>query len=138
MQPKKNLGTISKENVTNTFKLDKARRNGQDFTFGDAVKSSQTVTITGNYNLSAQKKAWYYEKPEENATTWQNGQLYWIIEVKGNVIKAGTQIKDAVSWDKVSFIHNNGESIAGAYQGNLDGIETRYKKLCGISTSQYS
>lgn len=125
----KNLGTISKENVTNTFKLDKARRNGQDFTFGDAVKSSQTVTITGNYNLSAQKKAWYYEKPEENATTWQNGQLYWIIEVKGNVIKAGTQIKDAVSWDKVSFVHNNGESIAGAYQGNLDGIETRYKNF---------
>ncbi len=87
------------------------------------------MTITGNYNLSAQKKAWYYEKPEENATTWQNGQLYWIIEVKGNVIKAGTQIKDAVSWDKVSFIHNNGESIAGAYQGNLDGIETRYKNF---------
>lgn len=125
----KDLSTITKENVTNTFKLDKARRNGQDFTFGDAVKSSQTVTITGNYNLSAQKKAWYYEKPEENATTWQNGQLYWIIEVKGNVIKAGTQIKDAVSWDKVSFIHNNGESIAGAYQGNLDGIETRYKNF---------
>lgn len=125
----KNLGTISKENVTNTFKLDKARRNGQEFAFGDAVKSSQTVTITGHYNLNAQKKAWYYEKPEENATTWQNGQLYWIIEVKGNVIKAGTQIKDAVSWDKVSFIHNNGESIAGAYQGNLDGIETRYKNF---------
>ena len=125
----KNLGTISKENVTNTFKLDKAKRNGQDFTFGDAVKSSQTVTITGNYNLSAKKKAWYYEKPEENATTWQNGQLYWIIEVKGNVIKAGTQIKDAVSWDKVSFIHNNGESIAGVYQGNLEEIETRYKNF---------
>lgn len=125
----KDLGTISKENVTNTFKLDKAKRNGQDFTFGDAVKSSQTVTITGHYNLNAQKKAWYYEKPKENATTWQNGQLYWIIEVKGSVIKAGTQIKDAVAWDKVSFIHNNGESIAGVYQGNLDGIETKYKNF---------
>lgn len=125
----KDFGTISKENVTNTFKLDKAKRNGQDFTFGDAVKSSQTVTITGHYNLNAQKKAWYYEKPEEDATTWQNGQLYWIIEVKGSVIKKGTQIKDAVSWDKVSFIHNNGESIVGAYQGNLDGIETRYKNF---------
>lgn len=131
----KNLGTISKENVTNTFKLDKARRNGQDFTFGDAVKSSQTVTITGNYNLSAQKKAWYYEKPEENATTWQNGQLYWIIEVKGNVIKAGTQIKDAVSWDKVSFIHNNGESIAGVYQGDLEGIETKYKNFADFQVA---
>ncbi|MCB6622669.1 SpaA isopeptide-forming pilin-related protein [Mediterraneibacter sp. 210702-DFI.5.30] len=125
----KDSGTISKENVTNTFKIDKAKRNGQEFAFGDAVKSSQTVTITGHYNLNAQKKAWYYEKPKENATTWQNGQLYWIIEVKGSVIKKGTQIKDAVSWDKVSFIHNNGESIVGAYQGNLDGIETRYKNF---------
>lgn len=128
----KNLGTISKENVTNTFKLDKARRNGQDFTFGDVVKSSQTVTITGNYNLSAQKKAWYYEKPEENATTWQNGQLYWIIEVKGNVIKAGTQIKDAIYGDSNvtdSFMHPDGTSIAGIYKGNLGKIENSYKNF---------
>ena len=125
----KDLSTITKENVTNTFKIDKAKRDGQEFAFGDAVKSSQTVTITGHYNLNAQKKAWYYEKPEEDATTWQNGQLYWIIEVKGSVIKKGTQIKDAVSWDKVSFIHNNGESIVGVYQGDLEGIETRYKNF---------
>lgn len=134
----KNLGTISKENVTNTFKLDKARRNGQDFTFGDAVKSSQTVTITGNYNLSAQKKAWYYEKPEENATTWQNGQLYWIIEVKGNVIKAGTQIKDAIYGDSNvtdSFMHPDGTSIAGIYKGNLGKIENSYKNFTEFESS---
>lgn len=134
----KDLSTITKENVTNTFKLDKARRKGQDFAFGDAVKSSQTVTLTGSYNLNAQKKAWYYEKPEENATTWQNGQLYWIIEVKGSVIKEGTQIKDAVSWDKVSFIHNNGESIVGVYQGNLDGIETKYKNFAEFQSANTS
>ena len=132
------MSTITKENVTNTFKLDKARRKGQDFAFGDAVKSSQTVTLTGSYNLNAQKKAWYYEKPEENATTWQNGQLYWIIEVKGSVIKEGTQIKDAVSWDKVSFIHNNGESIVGVYQGNLDGIETKYKNFAEFQSANTS
>lgn len=131
----KDLSTITKENVTNTFKIDKAKRNGKDFAFGDAVKSSQTVTLTGSYNLNAQKKAWYYEKPEENATTWQNGQLYWIIEVKGSVIKKGTQIKDAVSWDKVSFIHNNGKSIVGVYQGNLDGIETKYKNFAEFQSA---
>ena len=131
----KDLSTITKENVTNTFKLDKAKRNGNDFTFGDAVKSSQTVTLTGSYNLNAQKKAWYYEKPEEDATTWQNGQLYWIIEVKGSVIKKGTQIKDAVSWDKVSFIHNNGKSIAGVYQGDLEGIETNYKNFAEFQSA---
>lgn len=134
----KNLGTISKENVTNTFKLDKARRNGQEFAFGDAVKSSQTVTITGHYNLNAQKKAWYYEKPEENATTWQNGQLYWIIEVKGSVIKAGTQIKDAIAWDSSatdSFIHPEGESIAGIYIGDSDGIENKYKNFAEFQSA---
>ena len=134
----KDLSTITKENVTNTFKLDKARRKGQEFTFGDAVKSSQTVTLIGGYNLTAHKKAWYYEKPEENATTWLNGQLYWIIEVKGSVIKEGTQIKDAVSWDKVSFIHNNGESIVGVYQGNLDGIETKYKNFAEFQSANTS
>lgn len=128
----KDSGTISKENVTNTFKIDKAKRNGQEFAFGDAVKSSQTVTITGHYNLNAQKKAWYYEKPKEDATTWQNGQLYWIIEVKGSVIKAGTQIKDAIYGDSNvtdSFMHPDGTSIAGIYKGNLGKIENSYKNF---------
>lgn len=137
----KNLTTISKENVTNTFKLDKARRNGNDFSFGDAVKSSQTVTLTGSYNLNAQKKAWYYEKPEEDATTWQNGQLYWIIEVKGNVIKKGTQIKDAIFGNSDvtdSFIHPDGTSIAGIYKGNLGEIEKSYKNFTGFESSNQS
>lgn len=134
----KDLSTITKENVTNTFKIDKAKRNGKDFAFGDAVKSSQTVTLTGSYNLNAQKKAWYYEKPEENAKTWQNGQLYWIIEVKGNVIKAGTQIKDAIAWDSSatdSFIHPNGESIAGIYLGDSDVIENKYKNFAEFQSA---
>lgn len=135
------LTGISKENVTNTFKLDKARRNGNDFSFGDAVKSSQTVTLTGSYHLNAQKKAWYYEKPEENATTWQNGQLYWIIEVKGNVIKAGTQIKDAIYGDSNvtdSFMHRDGTSIAGIYKGNLGEIENSYKNLTEFESKNQS
>ena len=137
----KNLTTISKENVTNTFKLDKARRNGNDFSFGDAVKSSQTVTLTGSYNLNAQKKAWYYEKPEENATTWQNGQLYWIIEVKGNVIKAETQIKDAIFGNSNvtdSFMHPDGTSIAGIYKGNLGEIENSYKNFTEFESKNQS
>lgn len=137
----KDLGNISKENVTNTFKLDKASRNGKDFLFEDAVKSSQTVILTGSYNLNAKKKAWYYEKPEENATTWQNGQLYWIIEVKGNVIKKGTQIKDAIFGNSDvtdSFMHPDGTSIAGIYKGNLGEIEKSYKNFTGFESSNQS
>lgn len=116
----KDLGTVSKVDVTNTFKLDKAKRNDREFSFGDDVKASQTVTVSGGFNFAVQKKAWYYEKPKENATSWENGKLYWVIEVSGSAIQKGAQIKDQISRDGGlvdSWIHN--ESLAGIYQGNL-------------------
>lgn len=90
------------------------------------MNSSVEVILQGNYHLNAAKKAWYYEEPEENATTWQNGKLYWIIEVNGSAIKKDTEIKDAISWDNGltdSFIHKNEASIAGIYKGDLGEIK---------------
>lgn len=128
------LNTIGEMQVTNTFKLtETVKKIGSDetFTFNNA-NSSSTVTLHGFYNLDVTKKAWYYEKPEENAITWVNGQLYWIVEVKGSVIKQGTQIKDAVFGNDdvtYSFIHPDGASIAGVYKGDLGGIENTYKNF---------
>lgn len=122
------LSTIGETKVTNTFKLtDEVKKYGSDekFTF-DNVNSSVEVILQGNYHLNAAKKAWYYEEPEENATTWQNGKLYWIIEVNGSAIKKDTEIKDAISWDNGltdSFIHKNEASIAGIYKGDLGEIK---------------
>ena len=122
------LSTIGETKVTNTFKLtDEVKKYGSNekFTF-DNVNSSVEVTLQGNYHLNAAKKAWYYEEPEENATTWKNGKLYWIIEVNGSAIKKDTEIKDAISWDNGltdSFIHKNEASIAGIYKGNLGEIK---------------
>ena len=120
------LSTIGETKVTNTFKLtDEVKKYGSDKTFKfDKVNSSVEVTLQGNYHLNAAKKAWYYEEPEENATTWQNGKLYWIIEVNGSAIKKDTEIKDAISWDDGltdSFIHE--ASIAGIYKGNFGEIK---------------
>lgn len=122
------LSTIGETKVTNTFKLtDEVKKYGSDKTFKfDNVNSSVKVTLQGDYHLNVAKKAWYYEEPEENATTWQNGKLYWIIEVNGSAIKKDTEIKDAISCDKGltdSFIHENEASIAGIYKGNLGKIE---------------
>ena len=122
------LSTIGETKVTNTFKLtDEVKKYGSDETFKfDNVNSSVEVTLQGNYHLNVAKKAWYYEEPEENATTWKNGKLYWIIEVNGSAIKKDTEIKDAISWDNGltdSFIHKKEESIAGIYKGNLGQIE---------------
>lgn len=122
------LSTIGETKVTNTFKLtDEVKKYGSDekFTF-DNVNPSVEVILQGNYHLNAAKKAWYYEEPEENATTWQNGKLYWIIEVNGSAIKKDTEIKDAISWDNGltdSFIHKNEASIAGIYKGDLGEIK---------------
>ena len=122
------LSTIGETKVTNTFKLtDEVKKYGSDETFKfDNVNSSVEVTLQGDYHLNVAKKAWYYEEPEENATTWKNGKLYWIIEVNGSAIKKDTEIKDAISWDNGltdSFIHKKEESIAGIYKGNLGKIE---------------
>lgn len=124
----KDLGTVSKVDVTNTFKLDKAKRNNTEFSFGDDVKASQTVTVSGGFNFAVQKKAWYYEKPKENATSWGNGKLYWVIEASGSAIQQGAQIKDQISRDgglTDSWMHN--ESLAGIYKGNL---EENYVDTC--------
>lgn len=122
------LRTIGETKVTNTFKLtDEVKKNGSNKIFKfDNVNSSVEVILQGNYHLNVAKKAWYYEEPKENATTWQNGKLYWIIEVNGSAIKKDTEIKDAISWDNGltdSFIHRNEASIAGIYKGNLGKIE---------------
>lgn len=122
------LSTIGETKVTNTFKLtDEVKKYGSDKTFKfDNVNSSVEVTLQGNYHLNVAKKAWYYEEPEENATTWKNGKLYWIIEVNGSAIKKDTEIKDAISWDEGltdSFIHKNEGSIAGIYKGDFGEIK---------------
>lgn len=122
----KNLDAISTVTVRNTFRLeDNVKKGKKTFQF-NKVEANTEVTLHGFYNLNVSKKAWYYEKPVENAETWSNGKLYWIIEVKGSAIKQGAQIKDVISWDPNltdSFIHPNGESIAGIYIGALGKIE---------------
>ena len=122
------LSRIGETKVTNTFKLtDEVKKYGSDKTFKfDNVNSSVEVTLQGDYHLNVAKKAWYYEEPEENATTWKNGKLYWIIEVNGSAIKKDTEIKDAISCDNGltdSFIHEKEDSIAGIYKGNLGEIK---------------
>lgn len=113
----KDLSEIGNVEVKNTFSLSGVEKGNQTFKFID-VGSSQTVQVKGHYSLSVNKSAWYYEKPQENATSYTNGKLYWVIEVNGTAIREGTQIQDAISKDKGltdSFLHS--DSIAGIYQG---------------------
>ena len=113
----KDLSEVGSVEVKNTFSLSDDVKGDKTFTFNN-VGSSQTVQVNGHYSLGVEKSAWYYENPQENATSYTNGKLYWVIEVNGTAIREGTQIQDAISKDSKltdSFLHS--DSVAGIYQG---------------------
>lgn len=114
------LSEVGQIKVTNTFTLNgEVVKGDHKFNFTNK-KSSQTTQVNGFYNLNVNKSAWYYERPVENATTWENGTFYWVIEVNGSAIREGTKIRDAVVKENNitdSYLHT--DSIAGIYQGKL-------------------
>lgn len=116
----KDLSEIGQIKVTNIFTLNEDVVKGdQTFKFNNKT-ASQTTQVNGFYNLNVNKSAWYYERPVENATTWENGAFYWVIEVNGSAIRKGTQIRDAVVKENNiidSYLHS--DSVVGIYQGKL-------------------
>ncbi|MBD9053952.1 MAG: hypothetical protein EGR23_10245, partial [Holdemanella biformis] len=109
-----NLSSLTSAKVTNTFTLNgnvKRGVDGENFPFTN-VSSSSEVTLEGSYNLNVNKQAWYYENPKQNATEWQNGKHYWVIEVNGSKIRKDTQIKDEINDasgkdEMSSYLHND-------------------------------
>lgn len=122
------LSEVGQIKVTNTFTLNgEVVKGNHKFNFTNKT-ASQTTQVNGFYNLNVNKSAWYYERPVENATTWENGTFYWVIEVNGSAIREGTKIKDAVVKENNitdSYLHT--DSIAGIYQGKLTKQIGAYK-----------
>lgn len=129
-----NLSSLTSAKVTNTFTLKgdvKRGVDGKNFPFTN-VSSSREVTLEGSYNLNVNKQAWYYEKPKQNATEWQNGKHYWVIEVNGSKIRKDTQIKDEIndasgkdemSSEMSSYLHK--DSLVGVYKGDLKNLSNK-------------
>lgn len=124
----KDLSEIGQIKVTNTFTLNgDVVKGDQTFNFNNKT-ASQTTQVNGFYNLNVNKNAWYYERPVENATTWENGAFYWVIEVNGSAIRERTQIRDAVVKENNitdSYLHS--DSVVGIYQGKLTTQVVAYK-----------
>lgn len=128
------LSSLTSAKVTNTFTLNgnvKRGVDGENFPFTN-VSSSSEVTLEGSYNLNVNKQAWYYEKPKQNATEWQNGKHYWVIEVNGSTIRKDTQIKDEISdasgkdemsSEMSSYLHK--DSLVGVYKGDLKNLSNK-------------
>lgn len=111
---------FSSAKVNNIFSLSgNAVKDGAPFDISN-IYSQKEITVSGSFKMNVKKDAWYYEEPETGAATWQNGKLYWVIEVSGTAILNGTYFRDAISKDSGltdSYLHS--DSLAGIYMGTL-------------------
>lgn len=111
---------FSSAKVNNKFSL--SGQVGRDGKWFDIINiySQKEITISGSYKMNVKKESWYYEEPKTDAATWQNGKLYWVIEVSGTAILKDTYFRDAISKDSDltdSYLHS--DSLAGIYMGTL-------------------
>ena len=121
-----NQEQFSQATIKNSFTLKGNVTNGTSSYPITGIKSEKEVTVEGNYSMSVTKSSWYYEEPAVDSENWQNGKMYWVVEVNGTSIKEGTVFKDIVSKGDTK----NGtvgmdsvllkDSIAGIYKGTLD------------------
>ena len=116
---------FSSARVNNTFSLSgSAVKDGVPFDVSK-IYSQKEITVSGSFKMNVKKDAWYYEEPKTGATTWQNGKLYWVIEVSGTAILENTYFRDAISKDSGltdSYLHS--DSLAGIYMGTLSDGKT--------------
>lgn len=136
-----NQEQFSQTTVKNSFTLDGIVTNGASSYPITGIKSEKEVTVEGNYSMSVTKSSWYYEAPAVDSENWQNGKMYWVVEVNGTSIKEGTVFKDIVSKGDMkngtvgmdSVLHE--DSIAGIYKGTLDEGKyiSSYKTLSDLT-----
>lgn len=116
---------FSSAKVNNKFSLSgQVGKDGKLFNISN-IYSQKEITVSGSFKMNVKKDAWYYEEPETGAATWQNGKLYWVIEVSGTAILNDTYFRDAISTDSGltdSYLHS--DSLAGIYMGILPDDKT--------------
>ena len=136
-----NQEQFSQATVKNSFTLDGDVTNGTSSYPITGIKSEKEVTVEGNYSMSVTKSSWYYEDPAAESENWKNGKMYWVVEVDGTSIKAGTVFKDIVSKGDTkngttgmdSVLHK--DSIAEIYKGTLEEGKyiSSYKTLSDLT-----
>lgn len=82
------------------------------------VKVSTSMIIEGGKNFEARKSGWYYDPTKASQGDWTRGSLYWIIDVQGNEIPAGTIFRDVPKTGNSTHLVRK-TSIVGVYKGKL-------------------
>lgn len=136
-----NQEQFSQATIKNSFTLEGKVTNGTSSYPITGIKSEKEVAVEGNYSMSVTKSSWYYEEPAVDSENWQNGKMYWVVEVNGTSIKEGMVFKDIVSKGDTkngtvgmdSVLHE--DSIAGIYKGTLEEGKyiSSYKTLSDLT-----
>ncbi|MGN0518797.1 MAG: hypothetical protein ACI4II_08770, partial [Acutalibacteraceae bacterium] len=96
-----NMDNITQVTVKNTFTLSGEVGIGNvSYEIIDGIEVSVSVLVEGSNSFSATKYFLDYVPPTEEETTgdWAKGALYWMIKIDGNVIPAGTILKDCPAY----------------------------------------
>ncbi len=133
-----NLDGVTQVVVGNTFSLEGGVIGpGSDTEYIlTGIEAKASVTVEGTNSFSAKKMSWYYEASKVVTGDFANGALYWVIQVDGNVLPKGTQLKDITNASGGTAHYIRGTSLVGVYTGALDKQIVEYDDWETLS-SQY-
>ena len=83
------------------------------------VRVSISVVIEGEKKMEAVKQGWYFDHNRDATGDWKYGHLYWVIDVKGSEIDAGTEFKDVPSTISGQKHLQRATSMTGLYVGKI-------------------
>lgn len=128
-----NVEHVTQVVVSNSFELSGVvGPAGNPYTLAD-VKVNASVVVEGTNSFSAEKFSWYYAPPQDSTEDFANGALYWVIKIDGNLIPAGTRLRDMTS-GTTHYIRRG--SLAGIYTGSLgEKTVTDYDDLPELESS---
>lgn len=127
-----NVEHVTQVVVSNSFELSGVVGPAGKYTLAD-VKVNASVVVEGTNSFSAEKFSWYYAPPQDSTEDFANGALYWAIKIDGNLIPAGTRLRDMTS-GTTHYIRQ--DSLAGFYTGSLgEKTVTDYDGLPELESS---
>ena len=93
------------------------------------VTASKDVILKGGNTIAAEKSSWYYEGPTSSVGNYSNGTLYWVVQVSGDAVRAGTYIQDYLQTGS-HYSYIRADSFVGVYTSALSSNQlTKYNDL---------
>lgn len=95
------------------------------------VQASAPVVVQGGTQYTVNKQGWYY-----NLKEWTYGKLYWVVEVKGDIVQGMSLIDEPATWWYEGSSTNNrlwDNAIYGVYKGSLKGKTFNGKEITSLT-----